>query len=383
MVPVNTCKTETLADDTASAESPLEAAGLWALTPGGIEVLGRLTPVFPHAAVFLSQSVAPMWNGTPREVFSRLPEAVEIFFHRYRRHVFVMATGIVVRATAPLLRGKTIDPAVVVVDDTGRFAVSLLSGHIGGANRLAVEIAAALNATPVITTATDANRLPAVDVVAAEKNLSVENPSAIRFINAAVLRKQPIRCFDPMGVLESSPLTPHLIPRAETAPKDSTLPGVIVSDETGAISPKTLVLRPKTLAVGVGCNRGTSFEEIRELLLSLLTRRRLSIKSLRALGTIEVKRNEPGIAALAAALNLPLRFFSKTELGAVKGVVTPSETVKRHVGAGSVCEAAAILTAEGGRLIVPKTKTKNATMAIARIERYCMSSAPDPAIPGT
>ncbi len=383
MVPVNTCKKETLADDATSAESPVDAIGLWALTPGGIEVLGRLTKVFPNAAVFLSQTVAPMWNGTPREVFSRLPEAVETFFHRYRRHVFVMATGIVVRVTAPLLRGKTMDPAVVVVDDTGRFAVSLLSGHIGGANRLAVEIAAVLNATPVITTATDANRLPAVDVIAAEKNLSVENPSAIRFINAAILLKQPIRCFDPMGVLESSPLTPHLIPWAETAPKDSTLPGVIVSDETGAILPKTLVLRPKTLAVGAGCNRGTPFEEIRELLLSLLTRRRLSIKSLRALGTIDVKRNEPGIAALAAALHLPLRFFSKTELGAVEGVVTPSETVKRHVGAGSVCEAAAILTAKGGRLIVPKTKTKNVTMAIARIEPYCMSSAPVPAIPGT
>ena len=121
--------------------------------------------------------------------FGSLTEMVAASFRRYEGHVFIMATGIVVRTVAGLLVHKTEDPAVVVVDDRGMFAISLLSGHLGGANRLAGEVAAAIGAQPVITTATDMNAVPAIDVLALELGLRIENPNAIKTVNMALLSR--------------------------------------------------------------------------------------------------------------------------------------------------------------------------------------------------
>jgi len=163
---------------------------VWAITPNGAALAVRIAAALPGADVFATDRLEGLPESAVR--FRSLAEAVAGHFHRCDGHVFIMATGIVVRSVAGLLVHKTADPAVVVVDDRGTFAVSLLSGHLGGANRLAGQVAAAIGAQPVITTATDVNAVPAIDVLAAERGLKIENPQAIKTVNMALLTGSPV-----------------------------------------------------------------------------------------------------------------------------------------------------------------------------------------------
>jgi len=354
---------------------------VWAVTPRGAKLSRKLAASFPSVDIYLSSKLKNA--GDSGILFHRLAEKLSQTFHQYQGHIFVMATGIVVRTLAPLIQGKTVDPAVVVVDETGRHAISLLSGHIGGANGLTRKVARAIGADPVITTATDLNRLPAVDVLAIESDLLIENPEAIKEIHMAILCGEKIFCSDPFGLIchhfrnwtESDPEFHH----AGNAGEQSAFqyPGIYVSDAHVAHSSNRLVLRPKSLVAGIGCNRNTPMSEIKESLLNAIQRFRLAPASLSVLASIRIKSDEPGLLALAEDLRLPLAFFDKIELETVAGVQNPSATVEKYVGVKSVCEAAAILAAEQGELIVPKQVTKNVTVAIAR--RSCISSASDPA----
>jgi cobalt-precorrin 5A hydrolase len=334
---------------------------VWAITPNGASLAVRIAAAFPDSGLFGADALGGLPESAVR--FGSLKEAVSAHFTRFGGHVFVMATGIVVRMVAGLLAHKTEDPAVVVVDDRGRFAVSLLSGHIGGANRLAARVAAAIGAQAVITTATDVNEVPAIDVLAVELGLKIENPPAIKTVNMALLTGAPIEVHDPYGVLAGR------IPKA-AAGSGRALAGtarVWVDDRVAAPPPGALVLRPPTLVAGIGCNRNTDAEEIRGLLLGTLREAGLAAASLKGLASIDLKGDEPGLISLARELGLQLGLFGREELGAVQDTVpTPSAAVQKHIGVKSVCEAAAILAARGGGLIVPKRSSRNATVAIAR-----------------
>jgi cobalt-precorrin 5A hydrolase len=296
--------------------------------------------------------------------FASLADAVAERFYRYAGHVFLMAAGIVVRTVAPLMVHKTQDPAVVVVDDAGNFAVSLLSGHIGGANRLAEQVAAAIGAQAVITTATDANKAPAIDVLAVELGLKIENPPAIKTVNMALLTGAPVEVHDPLGILAGR------IPNAAAfgGTRAAYPARVCVDDRVTEAPPGALVLRPPSLVAGIGCNRNTNLEELRGLVFDTLQASGLARASLKSLASIDLKRDEPGLVDLADEMGLPLEFFGREEIGGVEdSVPTPSAVVAKHVGVNSVCEAAAILASRGGALIVPKRTSRNATIAIARI----------------
>ncbi len=335
---------------------------VWAITPNGAALAVRLAAAFPNADVFGADRLDRLPESAVH--FKSLTKAVAAHFHRYSGHVFIMATGIVVRAVAGLIVHKTEDPAVVVVDDRGTFAVSLLSGHIGGANRLAEQVAAAIGAQPVVTTATDVNAVPAIDVLAVELGLAIENPSAIKDVNMALLTGSAVAMHDPFGRLAGR------IPAASAANEGgpSAAVRIWVDDRISAAPPDALVLRPPSLVAGIGCNRNTEVEEIRELLLGTLQASRLAAASLKRLASIDLKRDEPGLVALAHELNLPLQFFSHAEIGAVEDAVpTPSAVVAKHIGVKSVCEAAAILASRGGTLIAPKRSSRNATVAVARV----------------
>ncbi len=350
---------------------------VWAVTPRGADLACRIAASFPDAEVYLSATLKI--QGVSGIFFDRLSERLSAVFTAYTGHVFVMATGIVVRAVAPLIQQKTLDPAVVVVDETGRHAISLLSGHIGGANLLTRKVAQTVGADPVITTATDVNRLPAVDVLAAEADLVIENPQAVKAVHMALLCGEKITCHDPFGLIcrhfrtwiESDSGTEN--PKGETGINP---PGIYVSDVQAALAPDILVLRPKSLVAGIGCNRNTPMAEIKACLERVMERFNCAPRSLGALATIRIKDDEVGLLALAQALKVPLIFFDKTELDRVEGITDPSSTVEKYVGVKSVCEAAAILGAGQGKLIVSKQKTRNVTVAIAR--RSSMSSASGP-----
>lgn len=343
-----------------------DTIAIWVVTPNGQMLAEKIAAHLPVADMFISQKLEPRAGA---QTFERLAPAVAEHFRAYTGHVFITAAGIAVRMIAPHLADKTTDPAVVVLDEQRRHAISLVSGHIGGANALAEGIAAIIGARPVITTATDVSGVPAIDTIAVEKDLVIENPPVIKRINMAFIRSQRVYLYDPADILArmipegSLDRVDHIADLWGTA---GTLPGICVSDEVVAVPENVLVLRPQSLAAGMGCNRNTAKEEMETLLKETLVQNNLSINSIKRIASIDIKNDERGLLALGEDLNLPLVFFKKEELNAARGIANPSATVATHTGAKSVCEAAAILATDQGSLIVPKKKSKNATVAIAR-----------------
>jgi cobalt-precorrin 5A hydrolase len=271
---------------------------------------------------------------------------------------------------APHIQEKTSDPAVVVTDEKGRHVISLISGHLGGANALARDVADITGGRPVITTATDVNDLPAIDMLARKHGLAIENPGAIKHVNMAILDGTPVELHDPHGFLGNPPMESDVIQwrlKRDCRSFGGATAGVCIDDRREEVPDSILLLRPPTLAAGIGCNRGTGVEEIRGLLDTVLTDYGLARESLKTIASVDIKQDEAGLIRLAGALKLPLTFYTRKELRRVETIETPSAMVEKHLGVKSVCEAAAILATDGGRLIVTKKTTKNVTVAIARV----------------
>jgi cobalt-precorrin 5A hydrolase len=336
-----------------------------ALTPAGAGVARRLCEILDGAECWLPASRAAPGDHT----FDHLAAVFAEGFSQGCNLVAVMAAGIVVRQVAPLLRGKDRDPAVVVVDEAGRFAISLLSGHLGGANELARRVAAALGGTPVITTATDVHGLPALDLLAAKAGLAIENLAAVKDVSMALLSGRPAGLVDPEGYLTAALAAYlHLFQRQDDLKKALAAglgPTVYVGYEDRDWPAGWLRLRPRVLIAGMGCHKGTPASEILDFLQESFKQAGLSLLSLAALATIAAKKDEPGFKEAARRLNVELLWYTAEELDKVP-VPTPSAQAARHVGAKSVSEAAALKAARG-ELLVPKRKGANATVAVARV----------------
>jgi cobalt-precorrin 5A hydrolase len=337
-----------------------------ALTPQGAALARRLCRDLAGAQCWLPRGQA---GDDPQvRAFDQLAPVFQDAFASRENLVCIMAAGIVVRKIASHLRSKDTDPAVVVVDEGGQFAVSLLSGHLGGANDLAREVARILGGTPVITTATDVQGLPALDSLAGARGWAIENLAAVRQVHMALLSGQPVRLVDPEGYLadllkENSRLfiSENDLDAALTAEG----PGVYVGFRERAWPPGWLVLRPRNLVAGMGCHKGTPALEILGFIKEIFRQEGLSLASLKALATIEAKKEEPGLRQAAASLGVEFIWFTAEELKTVT-VPHPSPEVARHLGVESVSEAAA-LKAGGVELILDKVKGANATLAVARV----------------
>jgi cobalt-precorrin 5A hydrolase len=340
---------------------------IWVITANGVAIAQQITKNLPDADLYASAKVSP--GKMKALIFDKLSDDLAERFHQYQAHIFVMATGIVVRMIAPFIQNKIEDPAVVVIDDQGLHAISLLAGHLGGANDLTRKVAEMIQADPVITTASDVNAKPAIDVLAKEKKLNIENPPAIKTVNMALLNDQQIWLHDPFAVLQDD--IPNAIQSDEKGlskwePSKDSAAAIYVDDKRTDLPADVLILRPASLIAGIGCNRNTPMNEIKDLLDEVLKNNRLASSSLSRIASIDLKTDEPGLLELAKTLGLPIDFFSREKLGQVKDIQTPSTLVENHIGVKSVCEAAAILASQMGTLIVPKHKTPNVTVAIAR-----------------
>jgi cobalt-precorrin 5A hydrolase len=212
--------------------------------------------------------------------------------------------------------------------------------------------------------------------MAKENGLAIENPEAIKTVNMALVKKEQIDVHDPLNFLEKKLLSlktavfRKLTYNIDNIYQISDINNnsiVYIDDALVDLPSRVLVLRPPSLVAGIGCNRGTHSQEISDLLRQVLEANHLALPSLTCLASIDVKNDEAGLIDVARTLALPLVFYSREELNQVTGVKNPSTVVEKHVGVKSVCEAAAILAARNGRLIVPKNSTKNVTVAIARI----------------
>lgn len=309
--------------------------------------------------------------GSAAQGFDDLGELLARLWRERRGIVCIMATGIVVRLVAPLLEGKDKDPAVVVMDDAGKFAISLLSGHLGGGNELAERCAFVSGARAVITTATDVNGLPSFDMLAKDHGWVIDDLGRVKLLNSLLLDNEEIAVVDP-----SSQVRSYFHGRGRLAFYDTFVAGTRsgargVLIVTNSIVPpqlaaeNLLVLRPRNLVLGVGCNSGTGREEIEAVILTNLKRLLLSPQSIACLATAEAKREEPGLVACAEALQVPLRWFSSEELNNVEVPSPPSNHALKAIGATGVAEPAALLASGGGKLLLGKVKSGNVTLAIA------------------
>ena len=284
--------------------------------------------------------LAAAWPDRTRVYDGPVKDAVRRAFAECEQLVCFLATGAVVRLIAPLLADKASDPGVVCVDEGGRFAVSLVGGHGGGANELAREAGELLGAEPVVTTATDAVGLPGLDTL----GFPVEGDVA--GVSRAMLDGEPVA----LKAEVSWPLPP-LRAGAEGSY------AIRLTDRLVEPAEREVVLRPPSLVVGVGASKGAPVEEILGLIESALGDAGLSPKSLAELATVDAKADEPGIVEAAARLGVPLVTHSAEELASVE-VPNPSAAPLAAVGTPSVAEAAALV--RGGELLVPKRKSERA-----------------------
>lgn len=318
-------------------------------------------------------------------VFSRVSPLMEGLMSKYDRLLFIMATGIVVRLMAPYIKHKSVDPAVVVMDEQGHFAISLLSGHLGGANEWASHIAQIAGATPVITTATDVNGLPAPDVLARKLRCEVADFSILKSVNAAIVAKEPVEYYlddtlyftqqyaavaQQMGIAVQrfNPFTVTGQALCQAGGTDQAR--VIITDLVLPGGARTLFLRPKTITLGIGCRRGTAAELIKEAIADALGQVERSIQSVLSVGSVTVKADEAGLLKAVEDLQLPIHFHTPEAIEHIiqEQGLEESIFVKKTIGVGNVCETTALLEAKSQTLLLKKTKYQGITIAIAQVQ---------------
>lgn len=310
--------------------------------------------------------------------------SVQKAFNRFDGLIFIMAAGIVVRTIAPFLKNKAVDPAVVVMDEKGRHVISLLSGHLGGANKLAKKTANAVGAKPVITTATDVNNLPCIEALAERFNLAIGDVKKLKKINSAIVNSRMVAFIDEnekrlekiKGVVGPRGQGFRFCKSISKAGQFKADVNVIIShasrpryihSRAGITRHGFLLLHPKDLAVGIGCDRGVTSKEVEEALQTVLKRKGLSFLSVRNLASIDVKKNEKGLLRFAKKHSLKIDFYSKEQLAKMPLPSGFSEFVMGRVGVGGVCEPAALKSAGTKEILVKKQKSGRVTIAVAQI----------------
>lgn len=269
--------------------------------------------------------------------------------------LFIGSTGMAVRAIAPWVRDKKHDPGVLVADEGGTFVISLLSGHIGGANALTVRLAKEIGAQSVVTTATDVEKKFSVDAWAARQGLHIGSMALCKAVSAAILERD--------------------VPICSAYPLPDTLPGGLVKGNTGPLGiyigidgrkpfDKTLVLTPRVLTLGLGCRRGTTEGSIAQAVEAVLTEHGLPMEAILGAASIDLKANETGLLSYCEKRQIPIRFYTAEELKNTPGDFTPSAFVSSVTGVDNVCERSAVCS--GGTLIVKKTACHGVTVAVGR-----------------
>ncbi|MDR7855772.1 cobalt-precorrin 5A hydrolase [Tissierella sp.] len=287
----------------------------------------------------------------------------------YDGFVFISSTGIAVRMINPYIKDKSIDPAIVVIDDCGRFSISLLSGHLGGANELSKWIGEMINAIPVITTASDNRNIESLDMFAQKNKYYIEDMEAIKNITAMMVNGKSIAFYSEEDKIIDYPNLQVL-----------SLKDVILNEITSGVEGMIIIssanlenqdndipiayLRPKNINIGIGCRKGIEGRRIIEAIETTLGQVNLSDRSIKAIGTVEVKKDEKGIIEAAEYFNCPMKIFTIDEIKEVEDNFDKSQFVKDTIGVYSVSEPAAYLL--GGNLIAKKAKYNGITISISK-----------------
>ncbi len=302
------------------------------------------------------------------DIYGGIKNLLNYTWREYDGLVFISSTGIAVRMINPYIKDKTIDPAVVVIDDCGRFSISLLSGHLGGANELADWIGKKINAIPVITTASDNRKIEAVDLFAKNNNYYIEDMNSVKNITAMMVNGKNIGFFSEDNKIIDYP---NLIFLEDLENIKSQIDGLLIvsSQEVEKTDSKIPVtyLRPKNINIGIGCRKDMEGKNIIRAIEDALGKISLSNKSIKAIGTVEVKKDEKGIIEAARYFNCLMKIFTIDEIKEVEDKFEKSQFVKDTIGVYSVSEPSAYLL--GGELITNKSKYNGITISISKEEK--------------
>lgn len=318
-----------------------------------------------NADLFLFDEYAKEINNI-KKLQRPFSKNIQEFFNNYDNIIFIMAIGIVVRVIAPYIVSKIKDPAIVVLDEKGNYIVSLLSGHIGGANDLAIKIAEIVGGQAVITTATDINNSPAADIIAKKNNCYIENIENLKYINGALARNEIVNIFTDYEVNNSK--KEFIVINSKHKYKTN----IVLSDKIyKRNSDIILYLRPKILVLGIGCKKNISYEKLETAIKIFMDKNNRSINSIDTISSINIKANEQSILEFCNNYNIIYKTFTAEQLSIVEYKFAISEFVKKTVGVGNVCETSAYLASNNGYHIAKKTLYDGITVALFQ-KKYCV-----------
>ena len=283
--------------------------------------------------------------------------------------IFIGASGIAVRKLAPHIKSKAKDPAVIVIDDGGNFVISLLSGHLGGANQWTKDLATSLGATPVITTSTDVNQVFAIDNWCKENQCQIEDLSKIKKISAALIAGEKVGFISDFPV--EGQLPSGLVSCDSTKGTEDMELGIVVSYKIDSPAfAETFKAIPKQIVLGVGCRKNIESQVFEEVILQQLKENNIDINSVATMHSIDLKQEEKCILDFSEKYNIPFSTYSANELKEVEGSFTPSKFVAGVTGVDNVCERSAI-KGSNGQLISKKIGCCGVTVAIAVKDWKC------------
>lgn len=282
--------------------------------------------------------------------------------------IFIGAVGIAVRAIAPHLKSKSTDPAVVVVDEEGSYSISLLSGHIGGANELARQVAGMIGAVPIITTATDIQNKFAVDVFAKQNGLHLTDGILAKEISADLLDQKSVGFISDFPIQGSLPQ--EIVPQGEW---ERGIWITVKNHSRDKHNARLLRLIPKVITLGIGCRKGTLGSDIEAFINKVLEQENIAVESIEAVASIDLKQKESGLVTYADKIGAKFLTYTARELEEVPGDFAESDFVKRITGVGNICQRAAVLSASDGRMpgkLISKKWAENGITAALAIRTW-------------
>lgn len=347
----------------------MEKISVLAITKNGIDIGIKIKEIFPSWNVYAPSKLSngKELNWYPESTSEKIIE----LFKNSNALICLFSLGAVIRLIAPYLKDKKSDPAVIVIDDKINFVISVLSGHLGGANELTKKIAEKLNSTAVITTAADVNKTIAVDLVGRDIGWKIDDDSTVTKISAHMVNEEPIGVYQEAGNIKwfkELPKNVRIYDNLEDLKKSQSKGHLIISDRilNEQFLLDSVIYRPPSLVIGIGLHWDTPKQTIKDGIDICLKKYNLSSKSIAKLVSIKKPKDVQGLIDLGNEMGIPIEYVEREKLAEIS-TPNPSETVKEFEGTSSVSEAAAI-KASGGKLIVEKQKfPPNLTIAIARI----------------
>ncbi|KAB3539057.1 cobalt-precorrin 5A hydrolase [Alkaliphilus pronyensis] len=330
------------------------------LTKGGLYKAKEIKRQISPADIY----TLPKWKEENTEAIEgSFGDFVGDIFHKYDILLFIMATGIVVRAIARYIDNKTVDPAILVMDEKGKHVISLLSGHIGGGNEAALYLSEKIGATAVITTASDVNDSIAVDTLAVKLGCYIDSMEEAKEITAKIVNKERVGILSDVRVDISLPSN---IIRFTEYHNSLDFDGVIyITSKTNIdLSHPYVQLIPKRIVVGIGCKKGISGDRIVNAIKLALDRYKLHHRSIKTIATIDIKQKEKGIIEAADFFDVALTIIEKNEIKKIENKFQQSKFVMNAIEVGAVCEPCGYLASSRGKCIMKKTSFDGITLSL-------------------